>query len=85
MRDLIAQTFGGYFDSIDNTLNERILDTKYKIAFFHILLEYYNKWIQNGRKIEHFKNFIEQIDEYLTKNDLFISFYEKFVNTRIIA
>jgi phage/plasmid-associated DNA primase len=69
---------------IDNTLKERILDPKYKIAFFHILLGYYNKWIQNGRKIEYSKNFIEQTNEYLAENDPFTPFYEKFVNDRII-
>lgn len=69
---------------IDNTLKERIIQQNYKIAFFHILLEYYNKWIVTDREINYSKNFIEQTDEYLADNDPFTPFYEKFISDGII-
>ena len=69
---------------IDNTLKERIEDPIYKIAFFHVLLDYYNKWVKNGKKMIESKNFNTHTNKYLADSDPFTPFYQKFIDDGII-
>ena len=74
-----------YDKPIDMTLKERIQKPEYKITFFHILLNYYNKWIEAERKINYSQNFIEQTTMFLAENDPFTPFFEKFVADGVIV
>jgi hypothetical protein len=41
-KKLLAVYLRSHNKQIDNTLKEKILNPKYKIAFFHVLLNYYD-------------------------------------------
>ena len=43
---------------LDTKLKEKIDKPECKIGFFHILLKYYNKWIEANRNIEETKKFL---------------------------
>lgn len=73
-----------FHKSIDKNIKEKISEPEYRIAFFHILLKYYNIWINNNKVINYSKNFADQTNEYLINNDPFSAFYDKFVNDGII-
>jgi len=73
-----------YQKKIDTTLKEKLENPIYKIAFFHILLNYYNKWVKNGKKKPESKNFNNHTNEYLAESDPFTPFYNKFIDDGII-
>lgn len=59
---------------IDETLKYRIQGEKYKIAFFYILLDLFNEWEKNDRKIDYTKKYEEYKEIYLAGNDLITPF-----------
>jgi P4 family phage/plasmid primase-like protien len=65
---------------IDRTLKEKINDDEYKLAFFHILLYYYNDFIKNNNnKLDMPSRIKNDTKEYLNNNDP----VQQFVDERI--
>ena len=64
---------------LDRDLKERIKGEYYNIAFFHILLKYYNKWIENNKKINITENVRRQTALMLTIADPFTPFYNEVI------
>lgn len=63
----------------DNDLKARIKLDNYKIAFFHVLLPYYKKWVDNGCKIICSQNVLEQTQLFLSENDTVSPFYNEII------
>ena len=63
---------------IDGEIKNKLKDPKYKIAFFHLLLKYYNK-LQEINTIELPTEIREQTDLYLIDNDPFGPFYDDII------
>lgn len=68
-----------YEKLIDKNLKERISENTYKIAFFHILLEYYNKYIENNKEIKIPDSVKEQTEIFFATSNPFESFYEDVI------
>ena len=64
---------------LDNELKERIKGAHYNIALFHILLEYYNKWIDNDKKIVEPENIKNRSALLLAVADPFTPFYNEVI------
>ena len=54
---------------IDRTAKQRIKEEKYRIAFFHILLNNYNDFIKNNNKLDMTIRIKKDTEEYLNSND----------------
>jgi phage/plasmid-associated DNA primase len=63
----------------DNTIKTRIRGPLYNIAFFHILLESYYKWIDGGRNFNYSDNIKEQTQMLLMENDPITPFIENYI------
>ena len=63
---------------MDGEIKNKLKDPKYKIAFFHLLLKYYNKF-QEINSIELPTEIREQTDLYLIDNDPFGPFYNDII------
>ena len=63
---------------IDGEIKNKLKDPKYKIAFFYLLLKYYNK-LQEINTIELPTEIREQTDLYLIDNDPFGPFYDDII------
>ncbi len=68
----------------DYTLDERISKPEYKMGFFYLLLEYYEK-LKNLNKIPVSSKFIEDRDSLIAMNDNFTPFYDDIVIHKINA
>lgn len=64
---------------LDRDLKERIKGEYYDIAFFHILLKYYNEWIKNEKKVIIPESVRVQTELLLTTADPFTSFYKDII------
>lgn len=63
----------------DVDLKNRICQDEYKIAFFYVLLDYYIKWEENGKKIIRSENVIKQTELFLADNDPVTPFFEAII------
>jgi phage/plasmid-associated DNA primase len=63
-------------------LKDTIKDNNYKIALFHILLDYYKKFVDSGRQIELPEEVVEQTAEFKAENDPVTPFYQEIVITK---
>jgi P4 family phage/plasmid primase-like protien len=54
---------------IDMTLKDKIKTDEYKLAFFHILLDYYNQYIANNRILATPQTFIDETNSYFQSNN----------------
>ena len=64
---------------LNEDLKETIKTPAFRIAFFHILLEYYNKYIENNKKIEQPVSVKEETNKFFINSDPFSPFYEDII------
>lgn len=64
---------------IDRTLKEKLAREEYKVAFFHVLLKRYQKWMKNNRQLILSPNFQEETEIVLYGYDKFSPFYNEYI------
>lgn len=63
----------------DNMIKTRIRSKQYDIAFFHVLLDMYFKWIDSNKNFNYSENTKEQTNMLLLANDPITPFVDKYI------